>query len=169
MGGKILSESGSFRALREAHSNLIQIWGFRGENEFLSHFYPSPISAAGVNYPTVEHAYQAYMTLDMDWRRKIRKAGSPEEAKSLSRMSPIRPDKDNVKLEIMLALDKLKFETHPELLEKLKATGHKTLVEGNVWHDNFWGDCRCSKCRNIVGQNHAGKILMKVRDELCYA
>ena len=37
-----------------------------------------------------------------------------------------------------------------------------TLEEGNRWHDTFWGiDQNTGK-----GENHLGKILMKVRDEI---
>ena len=41
----------------------------------------------------------------------------------------------------------------------------KELIEGNNWHDVFWGKCSCPRC-NGGGQNHLGKILMKVREEL---
>lgn len=37
------------------------------------------------------------------------------------------------------------------------------LVEGNSFGDTFWGvDARTGK-----GENHLGKILMKVREEQC--
>jgi hypothetical protein len=36
------------------------------------------------------------------------------------------------------------------------------LVEGNRWGDQFWG----VDLRTGLGENHLGKILMKVRDEL---
>jgi predicted NAD-dependent protein-ADP-ribosyltransferase YbiA (DUF1768 family) len=45
-------------------------------------------------------------------------------------------------------------------------TGDEELIEGNYWHDNYWGNCTCSKCKDIEGQNKLGKILMKVRDEI---
>ena len=51
------------------------------------------------------------------------------------------------------------------LKEKLLATGDEELVEGNFWHDNFWGVCSCSKCGN-KGQNKLGKLLMQVREEI---
>ena len=48
------------------------------------------------------------------------------------------------------------------------ATGDKYLTEGNNWHDNYWGVCKCnsSKCLDKVGRNKLGKILMQIREEL---
>ena len=37
---------------------------FKNEHEFLSNFYPSPITIEDITYPTVEHAFQAAKTLD---------------------------------------------------------------------------------------------------------
>lgn len=47
-----------------------------------------------------------------------------------------------------------------ELGNKLEATGDSLLVEGNWWHDTFWGVC------NGFGENNLGKLLMKIREEL---
>ena len=60
---------------------------------------------------------------------------------------------------------KLKF-SDPILKEKLLATGNEKLEEGNWWHDNFWGNCYCPKCKNIEGVNKLGKLLMLLRKEL---
>ena len=57
----------------------------------------------------------------------------------------------------------LKFTQNQEIKEKLLATGNSILIEGNYWHDNFWGNCLCSKCKYIKGRNNLGKILMKRR------
>ena len=53
-----------------------------------------------------------------------------------------------------------KFTQNLLLKEKLLATGTEELVEGNNHGDTFWG------CVNGKGENHLGKILMKVREEL---
>lgn len=45
----------------------------------------------------------------------------------------------------------------PGLQAKLLETGNEELVEGNYWGDTFWGVCRGR------GENHLGKLLMKVR------
>ena len=48
----------------------------------------------------------------------------------------------------------------------LLSTGGGDLVEGNRWHDNFWGRCVCRACRRIGGANVLGTLLMQVRAEL---
>ena len=58
------------------------------------------------------------------------------------------------------------YVRHEELRKKLLATGDAYIVEGNHWHDNFWGNCSCSRCDRLVGQNHLGKILMLIRKRI---
>ena len=51
------------------------------------------------------------------------------------------------------------------LKEQLLKTENKILIEGNHWHDNFWGSCVCQKCGDR-GQNILGLLLMDTREEL---
>lgn len=60
---------------------------------------------------------------------------------------------------------KCKF-SNENLEKKLLATGDTELIEGNYWHDNFWGQCYCSRCKYIIGHNHLGKLLVKIRNDL---
>lgn len=46
-----------------------------------------------------------------------------------------------------------------QLKEMLLSTGNADIIEGNYWHDNFWGQCSCEKCVG-KGKNNLGKILM---------
>ena len=65
------------------------------------------------------------------------------------------------KFNLMRPLLKKKFDNnHPELQQKLLATGDEELVEGNYWGDTIWGVCEG------VGENHLGKMLMEIRTEL---
>jgi predicted NAD-dependent protein-ADP-ribosyltransferase YbiA (DUF1768 family) len=66
-----------------------------------------------------------------------------------------------VRVTVMKAVVRMKFLQNPELLKQLKETGDEELIEGNTWHDNFWGICYCGKCKK--GLNTLGKILMEVR------
>jgi ribA/ribD-fused uncharacterized protein len=75
-----------------------------------------------------------------------------------------RDDWDEVKTKVMLDVVRIKF-SNPILRKMLLETGEEELVEGNHWHDNFWGSCRCEKCGSS-GQNMLGKILMQVRTEI---
>ena len=54
----------------------------------------------------------------------------------------------------------------PELREMLLDTGDEELVEGNFWHDLWWGDCGCKKCKDVPGKNILGKLLMELREKI---
>lgn len=70
-----------------------------------------------------------------------------------------------VKVEAMRTLVLQKFTDHKELARLLALTKQATLIEGNCWHDLFWGRCVCWE-HNGEGRNELGKILMWVRDQL---
>jgi N-glycosidase YbiA len=133
---------------------------FNGEFAFLSNFYPAANRYAGLVYPTVEHAFQAAKTQDDTEKRQIAAAHSPGQAKRLGRAVRLRPDWESVKVAVMTELVREKFATHPELRERLLATGDAELIEGNTWNDRFWG------VSGGFGKNWLGRILMQVRQEL---
>lgn len=145
------------------------IMEFQGEYRFLSNFYPVPIGIPLGNpdgtvffYPTVEHAYQAAKTLHKEDRVLVMRARTPGFAKRLGRQLTLQPDWDKIKLQVMEELVRRKFERDDTLQRQLLNTCPKKLVEGNNWHDTFWGvDIRTGE-----GENHLGKILMKIRDDL---
>lgn len=136
---------------------------FSGEYAFLSNFYPAQINYKGMDYATTEHAYQAQKFLDKSDQLKIRNAGSPGNAKRLAKQfkkqGKVRDNWFDMNLEVMLDVLRLKFAI-PELKQKLLDTGDAKLIEGNYWHDYFFGVC------NGRGQNHLGRLLMKVREEI---
>lgn len=138
---------------------------FVNKNEFLSNFYPSQINYEGITFPTVEHAFQAMKTLNLEQRIAIANASTPGVAKRMGRQVTLRADWENVKDEIMYQCLKLKF-ADKDLEEALLETFDEYLEEGNSWHDNYWGNCHCEKCKNIHGKNRLGTLLMKVRDEI---
>lgn len=134
---------------------------FDGQYRFLSNFHVlfSPIEdELGLKYNSVEAAYQASKTLDIDERRVFTVLGA-DKAKKLGKKIKMRPDWDEVKLSVMEDLLRKKF-TNDQLREKLLATGDVELIEGNWWGDRFWGVCKGE------GENHLGKLLMKIRGEL---
>lgn len=130
-----------------------------GTYDFLSNFHTSPCEFEGKSFPSVEHAYQAAKTTDKMWKAAITDAPTPGESKKLGRRCPVREDWEEIKLSVMEELVRSKF-SNPKLSQKLLETNDKLLVEGNTWGDTFWGVC------NGRGENHLGKILMKVRSEL---
>lgn len=134
---------------------------FVDEFAFLSNFFPSTIFVDGVKYPTVEHAYQAHKTLNHEERQVIRETKTPGKAKQLGRSVTLREDWDDVKIDVMRTLIRLKFE-NPLLRELLICTNDAKLIEKNYWNDRFWGFCICRG----EGQNWLGKILEEVREEI---
>lgn len=138
--------------------------------DFLSNFHPSPITVnlwgADVEVPTVEHAFQAAKMEDMLDCFQVAEAETPGEAKRLGRTLRMRDDWDAVKFRKMEVYLNLKFASGSRLARMLTGTGDQVLVEGNHWHDQIWGNCLCKSHQFEVGQNHLGRLLMKVRAEL---
>ena len=106
---------------------------FEGKNQFLSNFYPCKIIYQGIEYPSVEHAYQASKTLDISTRQKIAKATKPAEAKKIGRRVKLRNDWEKIKIDLMTELIRQKFTRHQDLRDKLLSTGQAELIEGNNW------------------------------------
>jgi ribA/ribD-fused uncharacterized protein len=138
--------------------------GFRGEWAFMSNFTPARVSFEGMDFHSVENAYQAAKTTNPLLRSKFLsiRAG---EAKRLGHILSVRKDWHKVKDEIMLSLQRQKY-SDPYFKNLLLATGDEPLVEFNRWHDNYWGDCTCPQCAHIRGSNKLGRILMRIRKEL---
>lgn len=90
----------------------------------------------------------------------------PNEAKRMGRSVKIREDWEQVKKLIMYEICFEKFSQNDNLRQMLLDTGDEYIEEGNNWHDNEWGVCHCQKCKNKVGKNNLGVILMRVRDML---
>lgn len=137
----------------------MSITSFRGPHRFLSNFYPSVVEFEGFEYPTVEHAFQAAKTLDLDYRARVRTALSPGEAKALGRAAVLRRDWDHLRVGVMRDLLWKKF-SRPDLSALLLATGDVPLVEGNTWGDRYWGVCAG------VGENMLGRLLMETREHI---
>ena len=131
---------------------------FSGDHRFLSNFYPVEVVLDGVTYPSVEHAYQAAKTLDLEKRKEFL-ALSPGGAKRLGQRLEIRQDWSDVKLSVMTRLNEQKY-MQPDLRKKLCDTYPQEIVEGNTWGDTFSGVC------NGKGSNHLGKILMAIRMQI---
>jgi|SRR5579864_2310407 len=138
---------------------------FVGRYRFLSNFWITPIVFGVDIYKSVEHAYQAAKTNILSERERIQAAPTPGDAKCMGRTITLRPDWEHVKLEVMYKLVKQKFSADP-LRAQLLATGDAELIEGNNWHDNFWGACACLRCVDLVKDNQLGAILEGVREEI---
>lgn len=144
---------------------------FCGEYEMCSNFYPSIIIFQNIEMPTVEHAFVAAKSIDREFWLKISKmhakyAGKVKrEGRKLEKKGLIREDWYDMNVFFMAEFIDQKFSQKP-FREFLLATYPRYIVEGNNWHDNFWGNCTCPKCKNIVGENNLGILIMNKRKKL---
>ena len=153
-----------------AISESPDIDSFNGNFRWLSNFVGAPgLVIRSITYPEVtaydvEKIYQLEKCYLPDDIARILETTTPGKAKKAGNTVTLRPDWNEVKLDIMEQLVRQKFASIP-FKGLLIGTGDANLEEGNYWHDNYWGVCHCSKCGGN-GQNHLGKILMKIREEL---
>lgn len=138
---------------------MTEIKGFFGPFRWLSNFHYVKVRWNDEEYRTTEHAYQAAKHLDPEFRAQIARYDHPRDAMKAGRSRPARPDWDDIKLEVMYQLNRQKYEQE-SLRAWLLETGDAYLEETNSWGDTFWG------VSNGKGENHLGKILMRIRGEL---
>jgi ribA/ribD-fused uncharacterized protein len=154
---------------------------FRGENRFLSSFWPAKVSYSDVEYDCVE---KAYVAAKFDFGVTVVVDGEPVSIRELARNSDtagkvkrlgrkykdlVRPEWDEMKLDVMGLLVEQKFsDKNPELVKLLLETGDAELVEGNTWGDTYWGIVTGGRNKNLIGkgENHLGKLLMARRESL---
>lgn len=155
---------------------MTTIDSFRGDYEFLSNFYVSPMvltfkSLPGRQWlmPTGEHAFQSAKVdacpwSDEDkitWLLRMVQETKPAKAKYLGRSIEIDVDKWNSMGDnVMRHVQRIKYTLYPNLRRLLLNTGDATLVEGNTWGDKYWGQV------NGDGLNMLGTILMNLRTEM---
>ncbi|NMM88521.1 hypothetical protein B2J88_29920 [Rhodococcus sp. SRB_17] len=139
---------------------------FVGDHEYMSNLYPAPTLYRGQLFPSSEHAYAAAKTLDQRVIRAILSTDDPAEAKKLGRSAELIADWEAMKFRVMESVVGAKFTYNLELADQLRTTSGSLLVEGNIWHDQIWGSCSCSRHRDIPGENALGIILMGVRMRL---
>ena len=135
---------------------------FKDAFAFLSNMYPCNIVYNNLTYKCSEAAFQAQKCIELAYQFTTINGF---EAKKLGKKVPLRKDWNEIRLQIMYEIVKQKFIQNKSLKDKLIATQDAELIEGNYWGDIFWGVCT-NKTYNNIGENHLGKILMQVRDEI---
>ena len=128
---------------------------------FLSNFYEAPVTYGGLTYGSAEAAFQAQKCLTEEEKLPFTQA-RPGKSKGMGRRVQLRPDWEQVKVGLMEEIVRAKFTQNAQLAQQLLATDGRYLAEGNTWGDTFWG----VNLRSGRGENHLGKILMTVREEL---
>lgn len=140
---------------------MIAIPYYETSNFCFSNFSAHTVEFKGILFPTAEHAFHA-QKFSEEMREQIRSCGSPLAAWEMAReLKPQRrEDWNDVKVEILTDIIRSKVNQHQEVKDALLATGSEDIVEVNP-NDDFWGNGADGN-----GQNHTGKILMKIRTEL---
>lgn len=134
---------------------------FTGDYKFLSNFYPCPVEFEGYKYPSVENAYQAAKTWNVEDKVMFLTctAGQAKRWGSPKGRIKIQENWEDMKYGIMRHLVRKKFKEYPFRLALL-STGDARLEEGNWWGDRVWGKM------DGIGKNWLGEILMDVRAEI---
>ena len=132
---------------------------FRGEYWFLSNMFPCEID---ITLNGVPHAFTcaeaAFQACKCPARAAEFAGLDGFAAKKLGRTVDLCPDWEQIRLPAMEYILRVKFGRHPELMTRLRSV-RGAIVEDNKWGDRFWGVCDGS------GENHLGRLLMKLRDE----
>lgn len=148
---------------------------FKGENEFLSNFYEKPVFYQDRQFRNRESAYQ-WSKFDLETLpliivnqvlRFLTTTGS--EAKKLAKELKdwVRADWQNRSLGVMSEVIHAYFVQNKDERQKLLDTDGQELIEGNWWHDEFYGRCNCmgkkAGCGEGLGKNWLGRMLMAER------
>ena len=116
------------------------------------------ITIDGITYPAVENYYQG-MKSGHPKILKLFSEMTPSKAKFNGRHLDLREDWEQVKFEVMEKALRIKFAPGTIWYARLE------MEEGEIVEWNNWGDKIWCKTLNGIGENHLGKILMKIRYE----
>jgi N-glycosidase YbiA len=140
----------------------IQFYHLNKPYGFFSNFAPYPICLKEKIWLTTEHYFQAQKFANTFHEEEIRLAPTPRDAAEMGRDRgrPLRKDWNAIKNEVMREALYAKFSQHPDLSQKLLATGDLKLIE-HTQNDRYWGDGGDGS-----GVNMLGKLLMEVREQI---
>lgn len=134
---------------------------FKNQYFFLSNFYEYPIYYNKLVFCNAEAAFQAQKAMNEKDQYKFINLNA-SQARKLGKTVQLRKDWEEIKDNVMYEIVKRKFTINKELQQKLLETKEEELIEGNWWHDTYWG----VDSKTGIGQNKLGKILTKVREEV---
>ncbi|MFZ1517678.1 MAG: NADAR family protein [Ignavibacteriaceae bacterium] len=145
------------------------------DNGWLSCMSPHPVTYNGVKYRTCEALFQSRRFNGYpEIQKEIIECKSPMGAKMIARKNReklnrgVKWDEAPSDIPLMKECLELKLEQHPDMKEKLIATGKAKIIEDCTTHDResarFWGAVR--KDGQWIGENVFGKLWMEIREEL---
>lgn len=142
-----------------------EVW-FSSRSELLrefSNFYLVCFMLDGEKWNCVEQYYQcAKFQRDSEPYIRIKAQERPGAMKGLADhyATQIRTDWNDVKMDVMRKALHAKFSQNPQLMTLYKQFAERTLIH-EARRDPFWG-----MNRNRIGENHLGKMIKAVCDEL---
>lgn len=136
-----------------------EIEQFKGNYYFLDNCFPASFQWEGHTWKCAESAIAAARCGNAD-DAEFFAACDGKTAKKHGGKKQERDDWKTVRLDVVEEILTAKFSQNEYLKERLRRTGDTVLVAGHNGKESFWG-------RNLYsdkGENHLGKILMKIRD-----
>lgn len=143
----------------------------------LSNFYPCTFVIDDIKFSSSEQAFMLFKACEFSDEQtalQIMQTNNPAKCKKLGR-GVVGFNQDHwryVGVQYMEEACLAKFSQNTELLEYLRSTGDKILVEASQW-DKYWGiglgaDNPLRFREDLwPGENKLGIVLMAVRDKLC--
>lgn len=133
---------------------------FKGEYDFLSNRFGCRFVWQGLQYGNAEAAFQSSKCMDAS-ERKVYVGCSADKAVLRGKEQIPYPGWETARVSIMESILQEKFEQNPALMEKLKETGNRILINGNNKQETYWG----IDLYSWQGENHLGRIIMNIRDK----
>lgn len=150
---------------KNCHGNVL---AKLAESKYISNWFSNmlpmdtPFIYQGIAYNTSESFYQAMKLPKDDLKNRAYIASlSPYKAKREIRNFQCRENWESEKLSVMEYILKIKFKIGTSWYKKLKMTENWPIIEWNNWRDLWWG----MDIKPGLGENHLGKILMRIRSE----
>lgn len=142
--------------------NVIRFNSKSVEYGWLSNFHEASMQIHGLEWPTVEHFFQAQKFISLEYGGLIRMAPTAAGAKKMgrSRDYAIRNDWNTHRVVVMKTAIDAKFLQNADLRELLILTHPLKLAESSRF-DRFW-----AVGANDVGMNMLGTIIMELRSRL---
>jgi predicted NAD-dependent protein-ADP-ribosyltransferase YbiA (DUF1768 family) len=134
-------------------------WVDMAGDGYLSNDVPTEVVVKGIEYRSVTHAYWSVSTSDPAMAERIRLAPRATDATQLGIEATRKTGWSGVRLAVMTDLVRAKFDQHPELAERLLATGEARIRSPFSSSGSYWQ-------AGAQGRNWLGRILELVRSEL---
>ena len=133
---------------------------FAYKYSFLSNFYMIYVHYEGLTYVNAEAAFQASKCAEVSERKVFANCSTDKAVQKGKELMPF-PEWEEAQLDFMESILTAKFEQNPTLKKMLAETGNRILINGNNKQETFWG----IDLYSWMGDNHLGKIIMKIREK----